>query len=314
MTEDEIAKNFFETIKKLDNRPNPPAKLYKYLSTERIDVLQNGMIRLTPLIGTNDIFEVRRNFKKFVGPGMSAAFKSNPIILERVHDLIVLNFAQKLRIDPLANRKMILDKVRSGLGPNYEEFISGMVKNYFDQLFTPYANSDEHITDFLENMGKRMLVLSLTEDSHNSVMWPHYAEQGRGFVIEFDTSKKILPFEYLPNAKPLYKVAYSDVMVEEFFENPYGMIASKTKKWSYEDEWRIFGNQNDAQKIIKAADEDIHLFKYDATSVTKVILGYASKTEFREMVAKAVGSMLPNAKITVLTPKRFDREFVETDL
>lgn len=52
-----------------DNPPPPPRFLYKYLSAERVgNVLEGGTVRFTPLINTNDTFEVRSTFEKLAGP------------------------------------------------------------------------------------------------------------------------------------------------------------------------------------------------------------------------------------------------------
>lgn len=43
-----------------DNPPSQPRYLYKYLSAERVgNVLEGGTVRFTPLMNTNDTFEVR---------------------------------------------------------------------------------------------------------------------------------------------------------------------------------------------------------------------------------------------------------------
>ncbi|TZG36532.1 hypothetical protein [Agrobacterium sp. B1(2019)] len=47
----------------------PPPTLYKYMVAERIDgVLEQGMVRFTHLLDTNDSFEVQKTFRRFAGP------------------------------------------------------------------------------------------------------------------------------------------------------------------------------------------------------------------------------------------------------
>jgi hypothetical protein len=46
-----------------------PRYLFKYLSVARVDdVLEQGTVRFTALLNTNDCFEVRSTFKQLVGP------------------------------------------------------------------------------------------------------------------------------------------------------------------------------------------------------------------------------------------------------
>lgn len=47
----------------------PPPILYEYMVADRIDgVLEQGMVRFTHLLDTNDSFEVRKTFRRFAGP------------------------------------------------------------------------------------------------------------------------------------------------------------------------------------------------------------------------------------------------------
>ena len=52
-----------------DNPPPPPRYLFKNLSAKRVgNVLEGGTVRFTPLMNTNDTFEVRSTFEKLAGP------------------------------------------------------------------------------------------------------------------------------------------------------------------------------------------------------------------------------------------------------
>lgn len=59
-----------------DDPPPPPRFLYKYLSAERVgNVLEGGTVRFTPLMNTNDSFEVRATFDKVAGPKFLSMLK-----------------------------------------------------------------------------------------------------------------------------------------------------------------------------------------------------------------------------------------------
>lgn len=56
-----------------DSPPPPPRFLYKYLSAERVgNVLEDGTVRFTPLMKTNDTFEVRSTSENLAGPNFIA--------------------------------------------------------------------------------------------------------------------------------------------------------------------------------------------------------------------------------------------------
>ena len=93
-------------------------------------------------------------------------------------------------------------------------------------------------------------VLSLTESNKNDLMWPHYASDHRGFVLEFDTSHEFFQrdrtdeellcgpiqvsytktrptFGFAPNNQP--------TTVEGWRQ----LLCLKSESWSYEQEWRM---------------------------------------------------------------------------
>ena len=74
-----------------DNPPPPPRYLYKYLSAERVgNVLEGGTVRFTPLMNTNDSFEVRATFDKVAGPKFLSMLK------EQIDSLWSRDFAKSL--------------------------------------------------------------------------------------------------------------------------------------------------------------------------------------------------------------------------
>lgn len=78
-------------------------------------------------------------------------------------------------------------------------------------------------------------------------MWAHYGGRGEGFCLAFGTGDKELPAA--DKAARIVKVAYSDTfpnadisqmridaLLEDYMANSF---SHKSKKWEYEDEWRL---------------------------------------------------------------------------
>lgn len=90
-------------------------------------------------------------------------------------------------------------------------------------------------------------ILSLSETFSSNVMWAHYADTHKGFVIEYDFDA--LESERLRRA--CYPVFYTRKMRDatryiaradpDDYNNLFGiyMCLIKQKDWSYEKEWRI---------------------------------------------------------------------------
>jgi len=75
------------------------------------------------------------------------------------------------------------------------------------------------------------------------LMWSHYANDHKGVVVEFDTEK--VPFSYLPDY--LLPVKYKTDKErfchgndgEEFKEQLFNVVETKSSHWEYEEEVRL---------------------------------------------------------------------------
>lgn len=93
-------------------------------------------------------------------------------------------------------------------------------------------------------------VCSFSGTQYSIIMWSHYADQHRGFCIEYDTES--LPPENL-FVRMLYPVIYSETLFDgtkyylaairnrKTFNILFPALAAlhKSPEWSYEEEWRL---------------------------------------------------------------------------
>jgi hypothetical protein len=147
---------------------------YKYLPPERIDILQNRLIRFTQPNALNDPFEAKPHFYAFATKeGFSSAFadtiRQAPLIWEHCRLVTQTNLGQRA----------FTDKVERD--PDYADWL--------------YKNVG--LPDLLPKERKRVErwfnivgILSLSETADNLLMWAHYAEEHTGFVLMFDGSHK----------------------------------------------------------------------------------------------------------------------------
>lgn len=169
------------------------------------------------------------------------------------------------------------------------------------QLF--HINQDPQ-TYFLENYGfKRESlnnmygVASLTPHPRNFLMWSHYADSHRGFVVGFDT-----PTLVRQNFGAFAKVVYEDeipfISALDMDTNlMHKLIYTKAKFWSYEDEYRLTSILRPNSKVYFTAD-----------SVREVHLGVFMDQKEKIKIIDMVKEKYPMAHVydTILGKEKFE--------
>ena len=249
---------------------------YKYVSAERIDILQNRLIRFTQPLALNDPFEARPDFYTLGKKGLASAYAE---MIRRAPYRVWKDYKRVTRTD--LDRWAFANKLRAD--PDYAE-----------QLYKALGHQD-----ILPNLRERFYklhndagILSLSETPDNLLMWAHYAHGHTGFVLELDGSHDFFKGDnsLLGFAKP--------ERVEYRLERPR-MTAEETSKeaalreiffvkgldWKYEKEWRYLKNINEAQKkFIDANGLDIYLFSLQSKCITGVILGCYSSRDLENKI------------------------------
>lgn len=132
---------------------------------------------------------------------------------------------------------------------------------------------------------------SFSEVNDNMLMWSHYASSHSGFCIEYDFNKSLL------NENDLVKVKYDNKienlhiksltcdedspfndlveMKKDFCKN----LSIKSPDWSYEKEWRLWGENQGYYKLNKNI------------IITGVYFGYRTDSEFENMVLNMLKSI-----------------------
>jgi hypothetical protein len=203
----------------LPDPPTPPDLLYKYVVPERADVLERLRIRFSPLLTTNDDFEVRRTFKQLVGPRMKGAFNHELMRLD-VDALMDEHLSKALAERGLPNqaKPFVQALLRQQLGEaQYQDGFRSLIQELLDQ-FLPMMNSDEQIQRLLHEAIGSGVALSLTDDPHNPTMWGYYADQQKGFVIAFDAASPFFSVSATGKQRKLQQISYFDDELEEVLE------------------------------------------------------------------------------------------------
>ncbi|MCH8823861.1 MAG: DUF2971 domain-containing protein [Planctomycetes bacterium] len=273
-------------------------KLYKYLSPERTDVLELGLIRYTQPAALNDPFEVRpyisaiaseeeadRVLHEVLPDETKKMYEKQP---DQVREILsfqtVQNLATKMLGDQIGNIHSFMDMLTP--------VIRGVIASKFDELLG---------------------ILSLTEKADNLLMWSHYSDSHAGFVIGFNADHPY--FNERKGAKDefrhLRKVEYRQDRPQATLVDHSGVefFLVKSEHWSYEREWRIMRPLPEADRVISAAPHTIHLFKFPPDAVVEIILGSRLGPVPRSNIEKLVKDDARYKHVEVLHAVPDEREF-----
>ncbi|HTM91461.1 MAG TPA: DUF2971 domain-containing protein [Flavisolibacter sp.] len=137
-----------------------------------------------------------------------------------------------------------------------------------------------------EDLSKLFGVLSLTPHPDNYLMWSHYSNSHKGFCVEFDTRKLVESV-----AGHFRKVDYTDEIpffsIKDTLEDELitKLVYTKSKTWSYEDEYRL--------SRIHRSDQAI---KFDPEALTAVYFGCKTPYEHQIQIIDVVNKKYPWAK------------------
>jgi len=132
-----------------------------------------------------------------------------------------------------------------------DDTINKAMEDEIYNFFNEFMNNEvkEMNNKFNEVLKKGYKICSFSENIESLLMWSHYADEHKGFAIEYDFS--VLPVSDL-TCRFLWPVIYSENLFDaskffkeaknkESFNNLFGIISAihKAKDWQYEKEWRL---------------------------------------------------------------------------
>lgn len=225
---------------------------YKYLSIERIDYLDDELLRFTQPSDLNDPFECLPQ-------------KPSDQDIKNMIDVVKTKLIQQAK--STEETKFYLDKVK-GLEYDIENNIKG---NLVDKMYY----------EAYDNINTEIGILSLSKNWYNTLMWSHYTKSHSGFCIGFNpehsyfenylsedknTSKTIDEVEYASERLKIQTdINQKPLELEPFF--------TKSMDWKYEEEIRMVATLDFADKIKKNKPNDIYLFKVPHNALTEIIAG-----------------------------------------
>lgn len=246
--------------------------LYKYLSSSRIDVIRDCMIRFTQYGDFNDPFELNSNINKIAEDDEIQKLVDRDFV-----KLIEEEYSKHPIISAFITKEAFI-QLAEGRKKHFKDEIMGMERQLVGKL-----------PGMLKTISNSMLgALSLSEICTHELMWSHYADEHRGFVIGFNTehqffNQKISEVDELRHPR---KIDYREKPPVISLMNTSGaeLYFVKSMKWSYESEWRMLMPLSDSSKVIEKQPYPVHLFRFSPESMSEVILGSRISEEDKAMI------------------------------
>lgn len=252
-----------------------PKRIYKYFPPERIGtVLGKLLIRFSQASVMNDAFELRPAYEE-MGP----------------RDVVERGVRERLE----AKHPWILAQIRTIHDPETaEKLFADIVSAAADHVGSP-ENYERSVKELYQKLDENSGILSLSETPLIEKMWCHYADGGRGFLIEFDASHDWFwaKRDKRDSIRHLRRVKYRKRKPQPFL-NVSDDIALYTKglKWKEEREWRIIRGFNDAKEKVgpDGYGKDVLLFEIPPSCITSVVIGYRATEDSISQLKTAVSS------------------------
>ncbi len=237
-------------------------RLFKYFGPNRLSILQTRLIRFSQPSAFNDPFEFLPNIDSIDTPGN---------VTETFRRTMESQFSNEYdALDSFAKSQVSKEQFRT-LMQSYLLMAEQQSGSIFSQLALHAQEKIHQVSS--QHMG----VLCLSERHDDLLMWAHYADCHKGFVLEFDSDS---PFFHQSRSEQdslrhleavLYRkerpaITLADTDMSELF-------LTKSEHWAYEKEWRMIVGLADADKVVSEGNEDVCLFEFPAEAIRSVFFG-----------------------------------------
>lgn len=253
-------------------------RVFKYFPPARSGFLADRLIRFTQPGDFNDPFELRTPLESLIGDS-----ELKQVARDEIEKQLLAAYAIQFgsKRTPTREEKAKIKWMTQELAAKIEPAMSAAHGHALDVI-----NADL----FPTGADKALGILCLASCPTNLLMWAHYTDNYRGFVVEFDTQTPF--FENLggvhKDVGQLTAVTYANsrpsIGPDSKTDPTVAFLFTKAKQWEYEQEWRLVRPLRAATKVIPVDPFPTHLFEIPARSITSVIVGHRmAKVDFEKL-------------------------------
>lgn len=154
-------------------------------------------------------------------------------------------------------------------------------------------------------------VVSLTEDGNSIMMWSHYADSHRGFVIGLKVDEipelKLFPVNY--GAMEKFVIDLSMIHDSAYFLEMYQQVMSrKSPHWQYEREQRMQIMLEQCKRL-NLDRGTLNLFEMPPRTIDHVVLGLACPEELRKKIIDTVRNDPSLSHVSILQATQDERRY-----
>ena len=196
--------------------------------------------------------------------------------------------------------KFVMNNAIDSIGRNldneekqlYEESAIKVFKNSDKNQLS--RNINNPIKECLYKSINEFRILCLSRNYNDILMWSHYAEGHRGFVLQFDTKALLENFKQPPQ-EVFYPPNKSFPSIKDFNEKNcvHMFLITKSSQWEYEEEWRILMHIEGKDK----PEEKGKPYKFKNGLITGIVRGCEMKDSKKEEISEWIREYQPQVKI-----------------
>lgn len=183
-------------------------------------------------------------------------------------------------------------------------------------------NARKSVENIINDTRNNKGILSLSLNRSELLMWSHYCNSHRGFIIGFDGLheyfqkgipdkrgglRPVIYSEHRPSLPPFSE--FSNYNVAEI------LLFTKSPHWGYERELRMLHNVKDADddNHLDPNGNKVYLFNFPAESVKEVILGCQMPVSLIKEITNLIKERYQDAEVyqAVMSKTEFNLEFSE---
>lgn len=253
---------------------NTPSILFKYMDSKGLDLLENRRVLATRPNKLNDPFE------------FTPVFDDKPTDDEIRDKLLHPDFYQEWRKQ--TGKPIPLEIYNQEIRDNIESLIA-------EQRRLEPEVTESYRQDFIKTTGKASGLVCFSRRNDGILLWSHYADGHKGFVVGFGVPQiensfgrddAVLVEVLYEKERPKISL-YANVEEHNIVRR---IVGTKSPEWKYEEEYRLIiprGNFHDNEN----KEEDDRLYwsiKGNEQVVESVIIGSRCDPEWKDRLAVAL--------------------------
>ena len=174
--------------------------------------------------------------------------------------------------------------------PQIENVAEEVERMISERLHLDTDKLEKAWVDTQNGENKKVGLFCLSADPTHILMWSHYADDHKGFCLEFSTVNSIFKMARNVEYPPSYpNHRFIDCMNDRELLHKLTLF-TKANLWEYEQEWRVLGN-------FGMVENGKGFYRFAKEALTGIIFGWSMPTEDKVVLGKLVEGRNPSVQL-----------------